>query len=139
MVLTDDAERPHDARSDGAEGHESPEDDEVVWKALAHRLRRGLLDELRDGPLPTGELAGRFTVSRHVVMQHLQVLREADLVRTERHGRVRLNYLNPVPIQRIHRRWVSQYEGVWAEALLGLRAQVEEGGQTDGEEDRDVG
>lgn len=114
-----------------------------MWKALAHRLRRSMLDELRQGALSTGELAGRFDVSRHVVMQHLQVLREADLVRTERLGRVRMNYLNPVPIQGIHRRWVSQYEGVWAEALLGLKAKVEEGGEQRGrergEKGRDVG
>lgn len=116
----------------------SPEDaDEEVWKALSHGLRRQMLDELRAGPLRTGELAGRFDVSRHVVMQHLAVLRDADLVRTVARGRVRMNFLNPVPIQNIHRRWVSQYEGLWAEALLGLKGSVEE--RTNEQRGRDVG
>lgn len=109
----------------GVEGTE-PDGDDAVWKALAHPLRRRLLDHLRDGPQRTGELAERFEESRHVVMQHLNVLREADLVRTSKRGRTRINHLNPVPIQRIHRRWVSRYEAPWAEALLGMQHQLEE-------------
>lgn len=115
------------------------DDDEVVWKALAHHLRRSILDELRHGPLATGEIADRFPVSRHVVMQHLHVLRDADLVRSQRRGRVRMNYLNHVPIQRIHSRWVSKYEGEWAEALLGLKAQIETRPKSEDESDQAVG
>lgn len=100
-------------------------DDELVWKALSHRLRRQMLDELRSGPLRTGDLAARLDASRHVVMQHLNVLRNADLVHTVARGRVRMNHLNPVPIQRVLRRWVSSYEGLWAEALLGLKGELE--------------
>lgn len=100
--------------------------DDAIWKALANPLRRRMLDELRSGPLRTSALAARFTESRHVVMQHLNVLREVDLVRSLPQGRARLNYLNPVPIQQINRRWVSRYEGLWAEALLGLKEHVEE-------------
>lgn len=113
--------------------------DEQVWKALSHRLRREILDVLRGGPLRTGDLAGRFAESRHVVMQHLDVLRKADLVRTVAHGRTRMNYLNPVPIQHIHRRWVSQYEGLWAEGLLGLKGSVEAGYEQSRERGENVG
>lgn len=126
----------HDGSGDGLG---PPDADEAVWKALAHRLRRRILDELRAGPLPTGVLAERFPASRFVVMQHLQVLREADLVRTRRDGRVRLNILNPVPIQQIHRRWVSLYEQPWAEALIGLKASVEAVGDPEHESEKDVG
>lgn len=118
-----------------AEPAEPDDPDEAVWKALAHGLRRRMLDELRSGPLSTGELAARFTVSRHVVMQHLQVLREAELVRTARQGRVRMNHLNPVPIQHIHRRWVSRYDGPWAEALIGLKSQAESSPRDESEPD----
>lgn len=107
---------------DGADG----DPDDAVWKALANPLRRRMLDELRIRPLRTKEVAQRFEESRHVVMQHLAVLRAADLVRSVPDGRSRVNYLNPVPIQQINRRWVSRYDGLWSEALLGLKDRLED-------------
>jgi DNA-binding transcriptional ArsR family regulator len=106
------------------------DDDELdpVWRALANGVRRRILDALRDGPLTTGALAELFPdLSRFAVMQHLGVLEEADLVGVRRSGRERYNFLNPVPIQRIHRRWVSHYQQPWAEALVGLKAHLEGG------------
>ena len=98
-----------------------------VWRALANPIRRRMLDLLRDGPLSTGELAGRFPrYSRFAVMQHLRVLEEGDLVVPQRQGRTRLNYLNPVPIQRIYHRWVSRYQEPWAEALVSMKGSLEE-------------
>jgi DNA-binding transcriptional ArsR family regulator len=99
-----------------------------VWKALANPLRRELLDLLRDGPVSTGELASRFPKhSRFAVMQHLAVLEKASLVVPHREGRTRLNYLNPVPIQRIYHRWVSNYQEPWAESLVSLKGTLEKG------------
>ena len=103
----------------------SPEDDDPVWRALANPLRRAVLDVLRTGPRTTGELVDELEADRHVVMQHLGVLREADLVLVERKGRSRVNHLNPVPVQRIHRRWVAEFEQPWAAALGGLEDTVE--------------
>lgn len=102
-----------------------PQDDDAVWKALAHPLRRAVLDALRNGPKSTGELVDTLGESRHVVIQHLAVLRDADLVLVEPQGRRRVNHLNSVPIQRIHERWVSQYAAHWAAALVGLADTVE--------------
>jgi DNA-binding transcriptional ArsR family regulator len=99
---------------------------EPVWRALASPIRRRMLDELRDGPLSTGALAEQFPdLSRFAVMQHLGVLEQADLVVPHRVGRVRLNYLNPVPIQRIHERWVSRYQQPWTDALVSLKESLE--------------
>lgn len=117
-----------------------PPDDEPVWKALAHPLRRGILDVLRAGPLATGELVSALSADRHVLMQHLGVLRDADLVIVEARGRRRVNHLNPVPIQRIHHRWVSEFDQPWAAALVGLKDTIERGGQHgEQEEGRDIG
>jgi DNA-binding transcriptional ArsR family regulator len=103
-----------------------------VWRALANAIRRRILDLLRDGPATTGELGAAFPqLSRFAVMQHLRVLEEAGLLTVRRSGRERYNYLNPVPIQEIHARWVSRYTQPWAEALLGLRAELE--GSAEGE------
>lgn len=105
------------------------EDDDAVWRALSHPVRRRLLDLLRDGARTSGELVERVTpeegLGRHAVLQHLGVLRAAGLVLVERRGRHRLNHLNAVPIQRIHDRWVSRYQEPWIEALVGLKAAVE--------------
>ena len=104
-----------------------PESDDGVWRALAHPVRRRLLDQLRDGPRGTGDLVDAVGGQRHAVLQHLAVLREADLVAVEVRGRRRLNYLNPVPIQQIYERWVSKYEQNWIAALVGLKRTVEAG------------
>lgn len=99
--------------------------EDAVWKALAHPMRRDALDALRTGPKSTGELVDALGEGRHTVIQHLAVLRDADLVLVERQGRRRVNHLNAVPIQRIYERWVSQYAGPWAAALVGLANTVE--------------
>lgn len=106
------------------------DDLDLVWRALANPVRRTILDELRDGPLTTGGLAQRFPDhSRFAVMQHLGVLEEADLVLVRREGRRRFNHLNPVPIQRIHDRWVSRFRRPWTEALVDLKDELEGGPQ----------
>lgn len=60
-----------------------------------------------------------------MVVQHLAVLRGADLVVVEVRGRKRVNHLNVVPIQRIHDRWVSRFAQPWVAALVGLKETVE--------------
>lgn len=102
------------------------DDLEDVWRALSNPTRRSILDLLRAGPRTTGDLADAFPdLSRFAIMQHLGVLGEAELVIARRDGRRRYNYLNPVPIQQIHDRWVSRYTRPWAEALVGLRDELE--------------
>ncbi|MGH7636706.1 MAG: ArsR/SmtB family transcription factor [Gemmatimonadaceae bacterium] len=104
----------------------SADDLDPVWRALASAVRRRVLDLLSDGPMSTGAIAEEFRdLSRFAVMQHLGVLEEADLVVHRRQGRVRLNYLNPVPIQRIYHRWVSRYQEPWAESLVALKGTME--------------
>lgn len=102
------------------------DDLEEIWRALSNPTRRSMLDLLRDGPLTTGEVSDAFPeLSRFAVMQHLGVLTDAELVLPRRSGRRRYNYLNPVPIQQIHDRWVSRYTRPWAEALVDLRDGLE--------------
>ncbi len=114
------------------------DDLDPVWRALANPVRRHILDVLRDGPMTTGDLAELFPdLTRFAVMQHLKVLAEADLVRARREGRERYNFLNPVPIQRIHERWVQRYQQPWAEALVGLKSFLEE--QRGGNDPADAG
>jgi DNA-binding transcriptional ArsR family regulator len=108
-----------------------PDDLDRVWAALANPWRRRILDALREGPLSSGEVVERLDSGRHLVLQHLAVLRESGLVITEKDGRRRINHLNPVPIRLIYQRWVSRYEGAWAEALTGLKADIEDNWKED--------
>jgi DNA-binding transcriptional ArsR family regulator len=102
-------------------------DDDRVFKALADPTRRFLLDLLfeRDGRTLT-ELESELDMTRFGVMKHLRVLEEADLVLTRRSGREKLHFLNPVPIQLIHDRWIGKYRERRTSALTELKAMLEE-------------
>ena len=98
-----------------------------VFKALADPTRRALLDELfrEDGQTLTA-LEARLPMTRFGVMKHLRVLERANLITTRRRGREKLHFLNPVPIQLIHDRWVSKSAEPWAATLSGLKQDLEE-------------
>jgi len=103
-----------------------------VFKALADPTRRRLLDELfvEDGQTLSA-LEQRLPMTRFGVAKHLKVLAEAGLVTTQRRGREKLHFLNPVPIREVHDRWVSKYAEPWASALTGLKRDLEEENQDD--------
>jgi len=101
--------------------------DDDVFKALADPTRRELLDALQESDGQTlGELEARFEMTRFGVMKHLRVLEGAGLVVTERRGREKLHFLNPVPIRTIYERWVSKYAESWAVPLSQLKHDLEE-------------
>ena len=102
-------------------------DDDDVFRALADGGRRQLLDALfaRDGQT-LGALCDVLpTMTRFGVMKHLAVLEGAGLVLTEKVGRAKWHYLNPVPIREIQERWISKYAEPTVAALVGLRQRVE--------------
>ncbi|GAB1694329.1 ArsR/SmtB family transcription factor [Krasilnikovia sp. M28-CT-15] len=99
--------------------------DTDVFAALANPVRRQLLDALRDGPQPAGELAGRFALSRPAVSEHLAVLRHAGLVREEPRGRHRYYHLAAEPLADVSD-WLHPFERYWRGRLAALRDVVEE-------------
>jgi DNA-binding transcriptional ArsR family regulator len=102
------------------------EDDDRVFKALADPTRRHLLDRLfeRDGRT-LGELERELEMTRFGVMKHLKVLEEAGLVVTQRSGREKLHFLNPIPIRLVHDRWIDKYTEHRAAALADLKRELE--------------
>ncbi|PKQ00336.1 MAG: transcriptional regulator [Alphaproteobacteria bacterium HGW-Alphaproteobacteria-13] len=97
-----------------------------IFKALASRVRRQILDDLKDQPLTTGALCGHFPdIDRCTVMQHLKVLEEAGLVIAERRGRTRWNHLNAMPIQDIHDRWIGPHAAAATARLARFRHGLE--------------
>lgn len=57
-----------------------------AFKALSHPLRREILELLKSGPKASGDFADAFDVSWPTVTSHLNVLRDADLVSTQKQG-----------------------------------------------------
>lgn len=96
-----------------------------VWKALSDPARRRILDMLLQRPRTTGEISSEFEFSRYAAMKHLGVLHDAGLIFVRREGRRRWNHLNPVPLERIYRRWLRPYEPLWAGTLIELRDYAE--------------
>ncbi|WP_047986393.1 SRPBCC domain-containing protein [Ornithinibacillus californiensis] len=101
----------------------------IVFKALGHPIRREILDKLKEFPKTTGELNELFPdVTRYAIMKHLKILEEGNLVLVRREGKYRRNYLNAVPLQEVHNRWVGKYMESSSNSLLNLRSTVEKNG-----------
>jgi uncharacterized protein YndB with AHSA1/START domain/DNA-binding transcriptional ArsR family regulator len=100
---------------------------DAVFRALGDPTRRALLDALfREDGQTLGALERRFPMSRFGVMKHLRLLEKAGLVVRRRRGREKLHFLNPVPIRRVHDRWVSKYTERWAAGLSRLKDELEQ-------------
>jgi DNA-binding transcriptional ArsR family regulator len=99
----------------------SDDEDDRIFKALGNRVRRRLLDRLKNAPQTTGALCAQFPeLDRCTVMQHLGVLEEAGLVVARKEGRERWNHLNAIPLQALHERWIGAYAEHAADRLLQL-------------------
>ncbi|WP_166973521.1 ArsR/SmtB family transcription factor [Brevibacterium atlanticum] len=100
----------------------SDERDDAVFKALANHTRRRILDLVRTGPLSTGEVCEAFPgLDRTTVLQHIRVLEGAELLTGRKIGRTRQLALAPLPIKRIHDRWIDDY----TRAAVGLLADLD--------------
>jgi DNA-binding transcriptional ArsR family regulator len=57
-----------------------------AWDALADPTRRQILKLLRMGDLNAGEIAAKFDMTKPSISHHLNILKNAELVRAERSG-----------------------------------------------------
>src|SRR5499425_2454786 len=97
---------------------------EVTFQALADPTRRAVLDLLRRGSQPAGQIASAFPISRPAISKHLRLLRRAHLVREHREGRNRVYQLNPEPLRAVDS-WLEQYRSFWSVSLANLKTFVE--------------
>jgi DNA-binding transcriptional ArsR family regulator len=97
---------------------------ESAFHALADPTRRAVLDLLRQGSQPAGQIARAFPVSRPAISKHLRILRRAHLVAEHREGRQRLYQLNPTPLKAVDS-WLEQYRSFWNANLASLKSFVE--------------
>jgi DNA-binding transcriptional ArsR family regulator len=97
----------------------------VSFTVLAEPTRRKILDLLRDGEQPVGDLVDRLRLSQPGVSKHLRVLRDAGLVEVRPRGQRRLYRLRPEPLREVDE-WLEPYRRLWASSLDKLGRQMEE-------------
>lgn len=109
-----------------------PEPLDHVFQALAHPVRRRIMDIVKADPgCSVNDVAAAFEMSRIGVMKHLRKLEEAGLIHSEKSGRVRRLYFNVVPIQLVYDRWTHEYSAWWAGRLADIKYAVETGPDTE--------
>ena len=96
-----------------------------AYAALAEPHRRQILDLLRGGERPAGELVKSLELSQPGVSKHLKVLREARLVAMRADGKQRLYTLRPEPLVEVHL-WLEPYRAFWSRRLDALERHLEE-------------
>ena len=99
---------------------------DAVFRALADPVRRRLLDRLhRRNGQTLGELCEGLDMTRQAVTKHLVLLEAANLVVSQKRGREKLHFLNPVPIFDIADRWIGKFERGRLHALSDLKTGLE--------------
>ncbi len=106
------------AKSLGTPGAGDSELDRVL-SALAHGVRRSIVNRLRHGPASAGELARPHAMSLPAISRHLRVLEEAGLVRRRIEGRIHHIELVPKTLKPVDD-WLAHYKGFWVESLDSL-------------------
>jgi DNA-binding transcriptional ArsR family regulator len=97
---------------------------DFAFHALADPTRRAMLDLLRQGSLPAGQIARAFPVTRPAISKHLRLLRRARLVQERREGRHRFYRLDPAPLKAVDS-WLEHYRSFWRTNLASLKDFVE--------------
>lgn len=92
---------------------------ESLFLAIAHPIRRSVLEELRHRETPATQLALRFRVSPSALSQHLKALKNAGLVAERREGRQRIYRLTPAPLREVSE-WVEAFSVYWPRKLEAL-------------------
>lgn len=99
---------------------------DAVYAAVAHPVRRGLLDLVKPAPVRVTDLAAPFAISLAAVSKHIQVLEKAGLVRRSIRGREHLLTLEPTPLMTAAE-WIGSYRRFWEERLDVLEARITNG------------
>jgi DNA-binding transcriptional ArsR family regulator len=96
----------------------------TTLQVIAEPRRQAILDLLRDGELPVGELVQRLGMSQPLVSKHLRVLRDAGLVQVRGDAQRRLYRITPQPLAEIDA-WLAPYRSLWTASLDRLEQHLE--------------
>ncbi|MEP7273690.1 MAG: metalloregulator ArsR/SmtB family transcription factor [Acidobacteriota bacterium] len=111
-------------------GHAPPVNIDRVFHALGDPTRRAILDQLSEGPLSVSALATPLEITLTAVGQHLQVLEESGLVRTQKVGRVRTCGIETAGFSVLEQ-WIENHRSLWERRLDRLGELLAEGDHDD--------
>jgi DNA-binding transcriptional ArsR family regulator len=106
---------------------EAPDLD-AIFAALAHPVRRAIIERLSAGDASVNELARPFRVSLPTISRHLAVLESAGLVSVDREWRIRRRHINAGPLGAAFG-WLTQYRVLWEQQMDRLSALIEVAGR----------
>ncbi len=87
-----------------------------IFHALGDPTRRAMVEKISDGPISVSQLAEPLEVTLAAVVQHVQLLEECGLVRTEKIGRVRTCRINPKGLDAVQK-WIDDRRSLWEKRL----------------------
>ncbi len=96
-----------------------------VLAALAEPNRLRIVELLRDGPCPVGEIAERLSLLQPQTSRHLRILAEAGLVSAERQAQSRVYHLLPAQFRSLET-WLDSFTQVWTSRFDRLESLVSE-------------
>jgi DNA-binding transcriptional ArsR family regulator len=97
----------------------------ATLRALAEPSRFQIVELLRDGPRPVGDMVHRLRLRQPQVSKHLRVLSAAGLVDVRVDAQRRIYALRPAPLQALEV-WLERYRSLWEENFQRLDAVLEE-------------
>jgi len=97
----------------------------ATLKALAEPSRFQIVEVLRNGPRPVGDLVDRLKLPQPQVSKHLRVLSDAGLVDVRVDAQRRIYELRPAPLQELEV-WIERYRSIWEENYQRLDVLLEE-------------
>jgi DNA-binding transcriptional ArsR family regulator len=101
----------------------------TTFQVLAEPSRQAILDLLRDGERPVGELVDRLQLSQPAVSKHLRVLRDAGMVQARADAQRRLYRIRPEPLAELDA-WLATYRRLWTTHLDRLEEHLDRRRQT---------
>ncbi len=96
-----------------------------AFHALGDPTRRAMLEKLSQGPVSVSALAEPFDMTLAAVVQHLQILEESGLIRTEKVGRVRTCQIEPRGFALVEK-WITDRRLLWERRFDRLGALLSE-------------
>lgn len=97
---------------------------DTIFQALAHPIRREVLEQLADGPASVGELAESHDISLQAVSKHLCILEDAGLIDVKEDGVIRRCYLDAAPLSEAFS-WLTSYRVFWEDRFDVLANHLE--------------
>ena len=98
---------------------------DAMFAALADPTRRAVVERLGNGPASVSELAADYPIALPSFLQHLKLLENAGLVRSEKQGRVRTCTLEPLALSAVEQ-WIVDRRRTWESRLNRLGRYLDE-------------